>query len=81
MTALKVTLTLPEEMLTVIDRYVASTPGATRSGVCSEALKRWLQDQQDAEIAHYYQTLSDEEHAEDTAWALIASHSAEQSWQ
>src|SRR4051812_14862288 len=80
MAALKVTLTLPEELLTVVDRHVACTPGATRSGVCSEALRRWLQDQQDTEIAHYYQSLSDEERAEDAAWASLAGQGAERSW-
>jgi metal-responsive CopG/Arc/MetJ family transcriptional regulator len=80
MAALKVTLTLPEELLAVVDRYVAATPGATRSGVCANALREWVQVQQEAEIAHYYQTLSDEERAEDAAWASLAGQSAERMW-
>lgn len=77
---MKVTLTLPEELLTVVDRYVAAHGGVTRSGVCAEALRRWLRDQQEAEIAHYYQTMADEERAEDAACASLGVRGAERLW-
>ena len=80
MAALKITLTLPEELLAVVDQYVAATPGATRSGVCANALREWLQAQQDTEIAQYYETLSDDERAEDAGWASLAGQSAERLW-
>jgi metal-responsive CopG/Arc/MetJ family transcriptional regulator len=80
MVALKVTLTLPEELLVVVDRYVAAHQGATRSGVCAEALRDWLQAQQEAEIEAYYRSLSDEERAEDAAWAMLAGRSADRLW-
>lgn len=76
----KVTLTLPEELLAVVDRYVATHGGVTRSGVCAEALREWLRDQQETEIAHYYQSISDEERAEDAAWASLAARGAERLW-
>ncbi|MBA2446908.1 MAG: hypothetical protein H0V51_02660 [Chloroflexi bacterium] len=80
MAAVKVTLTLPDELLTVVDRFVASHPGATRSGVCAGALRQWLRAEQDAKIAQYYTTLSDEERAEDAAWAAVAAQSADRLW-
>jgi metal-responsive CopG/Arc/MetJ family transcriptional regulator len=80
MTAVKVTLSLPKELLTVVDRYVAAHPGATRSGVCADALLEWLRGQQDAEIEDYYRTLSGPERAEDAAWAAMAGRSAERLW-
>lgn len=80
MVAMKVTLTLPEELLGVVDGYVAAHPGATRSGVRAAALRGWLRDQQKIEIAHYYRTLSDEERAEDAAWASLAVQSVDRLW-
>ncbi|MGH2356375.1 MAG: ribbon-helix-helix domain-containing protein [Chloroflexota bacterium] len=80
MTAAKVTLTLPDELLVVVDRFVAEHPGATRSGVCAEALREWLRARQEAEVADYYTTMSDEERAEDVAWALVAAQSAARLW-
>lgn len=80
MGAVKVTLTLPDELLAVVDRYVAAHPEATRSGVCAEALRGWARDRQEAEIAHYYRSMSDEERVEDTEWASLAAQSAERLW-
>jgi metal-responsive CopG/Arc/MetJ family transcriptional regulator len=80
MAALKVTLTLPEELLGVVDRYVAAHSGATRSGVCAAALRGWLREQQEIEIAHYYCSMSEEERAEDGAWAALAGRSADRLW-
>jgi metal-responsive CopG/Arc/MetJ family transcriptional regulator len=80
MAATKVTLTLPDELLGVVDRFVAEHPGTTRSGVCAEALRRWLLSVQEAEIAQYYTSLSDEERAEDAAWAATTAQSAARLW-
>jgi metal-responsive CopG/Arc/MetJ family transcriptional regulator len=80
MGATKVTLTLPAELLAVVDDYVASHSDVTRSGVCAEALRGWLQARQEAEIAQYYRALSDEERAEDAAWASLAGQSAGRLW-
>jgi metal-responsive CopG/Arc/MetJ family transcriptional regulator len=80
MVAVKVTLTLPDELLASVDRYVTSHPGTTRSGVCAGALGDWLREQQETEIAHYYQSLSEEERAEDAAWASLAAQGAGPLW-
>lgn len=77
MTATKVTLTLPAELLSVVDRFVSEHPGMTRSGVCAEALRIWLRAKQEAEIEQYYASMSAEERAEDQAWASLAAQSAE----
>ncbi|TAK25010.1 MAG: hypothetical protein EPO26_04245 [Chloroflexota bacterium] len=80
MAATKVTLTLPSEVLAVVDRFVGEHPGQTRSGVCLSALQEWLRSVQDEEIRHYYETLSDEERREDRDWATLSSVSAGQTW-
>jgi metal-responsive CopG/Arc/MetJ family transcriptional regulator len=80
MTAVKVTLSLPDELLEVVDRYVAAHPGATRSGVCADALRGWLRGEQEAEIAAYYRSQSDAERAEDEAWRALARRSADRLW-
>ena len=80
MAAIKVTLTLPDELLASVDRCVTTHPGATRSGVCAGAIADWLRDQQETEIARYYQTLSAEERAEDAAWAALAARDAGERW-
>jgi metal-responsive CopG/Arc/MetJ family transcriptional regulator len=81
MGAQKVTLTLPEELLEVVDRFVEQHEGATRSGVCAEALRDWLRARQEAEIAAYYESLSAEERTEDGDWADVAARSAGRLWQ
>ena len=75
MAAEKVTLTLPEDLLAVIDQFVANHVGVTRSGVCADALLAWLQGQQEAEIERYYLSVSDEERAEDDFWRSAATQS------
>ena len=80
MAATKVTVTLPEELLAMVDRFVAEHPVATRSGVCAEALRQWLRTKQEAEIERYYVTLSGEERAEDAAWVAIAAQGADRLW-
>jgi len=80
MTATKVTVTLPVELLAVVDRYVTEHRGATRSGVCARALRSWLQEVQEEEIERYYTAMSDEERAENEAWADAAARSAAQLW-
>jgi len=78
--ATKVTLTLPDELLAVVDRYVAEHHGLTRSGLCADALRDWLRAQQEAEIIRYYETLSEEERAEDRSWAKASERSAASLW-
>ena len=74
--ATKVTLTLPADLLTVVDRFVDEHPGTTRSGLCAEALRDWLRAAQEAEIAAYYGGMSDDERREDAEWAAAAARSA-----
>ena len=80
MPALKVTLTLPDDVLAAIDRYLAAHPGVTRSGVAADALREWLREQYEAEIAAYYQAMSDDERAEARTWSGIAAESAARTW-
>ncbi len=80
MSSLKVTLSLPDDLLAGIDRYVASHPGMTRSGVTADALREWLREQYDAEVAAYYASLSEEEREEDRAWSAIGAASASRTW-
>ena len=80
MGAIKVTLTLPEDVIVALDRFVAARTGATRSAACAEAIRGWLQRQQEAEIERYYSTMSDEERAEHSAWAALATESAGRTW-
>jgi metal-responsive CopG/Arc/MetJ family transcriptional regulator len=80
MAATKVTLTLPDDLLEVVDHFVASHAGATRSGVCAEALRDWLRATQEAEIAQYYNSLTEVERDEAGDWAAVAARSAERLW-
>jgi metal-responsive CopG/Arc/MetJ family transcriptional regulator len=78
--AVKVTLTLPKDVVAAVDDYVAAEEGLTRSGVCAEAVRQWLAQRQELEIARYYETMSEEERSEDAEWASLASRDAERLW-
>lgn len=80
MAATKVTMTLPDDLLTVVDAFVEEHPGRTRSSVCADALRGWLRARQEEEIERYYLTLSDEAQSEEATWRSIAAQSAEQLW-
>ena len=80
MGAVKITLTLPDELVAAVDRYVTARPGTTRSGAYADALRNWLQGQQEAEITRYYETMSEDERAEHAAWASLATASAGRVW-
>ena len=45
-----------------------------------EALRAWLQAEQEAAIAAYYTERSEDEAAEDRAWSAIAAQSAAKLW-
>jgi len=77
---MKVTLSLPTELLHAVDRFVEAHPRITRSGVCASALRAWVQAQQDDEIADYYTGLSGPEKADDASWRRIASERAASIW-
>jgi len=79
--ATKVTLTLPSDILAVVDRYVAAHQGVTRSGVCADALRAWLQQAQEAEIERYYAERSVEERADDDAWTAASTAAGFHLWQ
>lgn len=80
MVATKVTLTLPDDLLAVVDRFVDEHTGATRSGVCAQALRDWLRAKQESEIAAYYLSQSDADQAEEEAWTSAAAESAAALW-
>ena len=60
------------------------TRGASRSQVFEKALERWLRDSQkqslEQEIERYYSSMRQEEQAEDSAWASLASRSLGETW-
>jgi metal-responsive CopG/Arc/MetJ family transcriptional regulator len=80
MPATKVTLSLPAELLALVDRYVAEHQDSTRSSICARALRLWLRQVEEEEIERYYATLTDEERAESEAWNDAAAYSAALSW-
>ncbi len=80
MTASKVTLSLPDELLAVVDQFVAERSGTTRSGVCAEALREWVRVRQEEQIADYYGSMTDEECDEDAAWVAVATQGANRLW-
>lgn len=80
MATAKVTLTVSKELLNAVDAFVERHHGVTRSGVCTQALRGWLQAQQDAEIEAYYLGLSDVEREEDAHWHSIGNESVGRFW-
>ena len=77
---MKVTISLAEPLLKAVDNYVRDHPETSRSGVCAKALLDWVKARQDEEITHYYETMSDEERAEDESWHKITAESARKTW-
>jgi metal-responsive CopG/Arc/MetJ family transcriptional regulator len=80
MSATRVTLTLPTELLATMDRYVSEHPGTTRSGLLAGALRSWLQRTQEEEIERYYSSVSEEERIENEAWSAATTESAALLW-
>lgn len=80
MGAVKITPTLPDDLVAAVDRYVAGCPGATRSRAYADAIRSWLREQQEAEIRRYYETMSEDERDERAAWASLAAASASRVW-
>jgi hypothetical protein len=80
MAASKITLTLPDDLLSVVGSFVATHEGTTRSGVCAEALREWLRSQQEAAIAASCCEQSPEDRAEDASWRPVAVESAKRLW-
>ena len=81
MAAIKVTLTLPDDLLAAVDTFTAAHAGVTRSAVCAAALRGWIRASQEAEIEAYYLGLSEDERVEDAAWRRVATQSAERLWE
>ena len=80
MSSAGVTITLPAGLLAEVDRYVREHPGLSRSAVCAMAITVWLQAEQDALIARYYNDQSPAERREDDQWRRLASQSAATAW-
>ena len=77
----RVSVTVDRVLLRRCDRI---TRGASRSQVFEKALERWLRDSQkqslEQEIERYYSSMRQEEKAEDSAWASVASRSLGETW-
>lgn len=70
----RVTVTLNPGLLSVVDRYVQEhqSEGVDRSGVVAEALQLWYRERlRDAMRAQFLAPRSEEELAEQAAWATI----------
>lgn len=80
MSSARVTITVPAEVLSAVDSYVRDHPGLSRSAVCTNAIKEWLQAEQDALIERYYNDQSPAERQEDDQWRRLASQSAAGTW-
>ena len=76
----KVTLTFPAELLAIVDEFVASHAGTTRSRVCADALQYWFRTTQEAEIARYYASPSEVDCDGAREWDAVAAWSAERLW-
>jgi hypothetical protein len=79
MSSVKVTMTLPKQLLLAIDT-IAAANNLSRSGICATALLDWLQAKQDAEIEDYYLTRSETERVEDDEWSSAAAADAHRRW-
>ena len=80
MSSTKVTITVPADVLSAVDSFVRDHPGLSRSAVCAKAITAWLQAEQDALIARYYNDQSPAERREDDQWRRLASQSAATTW-
>jgi len=76
----KVTLSLPDELLSAVDEYLGQHGKGSRSGVCADALRAWIKGKQEEEIEAYYRSLSPDDEAEDRAWHDLAARSAAKLW-
>jgi metal-responsive CopG/Arc/MetJ family transcriptional regulator len=76
---IRVSLSLPTELVDWIDRLTARRRGETRSGVVEQAVHSWAKrsatkDIEDATVA-YYQAMTPSEHKEDEAWSRLGETS------
>lgn len=75
----KVSLSLPADLVTWIDRQAARKRGQTRSGVVEQAVRSWARrsaakDIEDATVA-YYQAMTSSERDDDEAWSRLGESS------
>jgi len=71
----KVSLSLPADLVTWLDRQAARKRGETRSGVVEQAVRSWAKrsaakDIEDATVA-YYRAMTPSEQREDDAWSRL----------
>ena len=75
----RVTVTLSEDVLRRLDERAAREPGASRSSVMESWLRevsyRHAQAKLEADIAAYYEALSDTERVEADDWSRISTAS------
>ncbi|HEX7843611.1 MAG TPA: ribbon-helix-helix domain-containing protein [Kofleriaceae bacterium] len=72
-------LSLPADLVTWIDRQAARKRGQTRSGVVEQAVRSWARrsaakDIEDATVA-YYQAMTSSERDDDEAWSRLGESS------
>jgi Arc/MetJ-type ribon-helix-helix transcriptional regulator len=76
-TRAKVSITVPSDLLEIIDREVSSTPESSRSAVIEAWLRRAARgealDELEQATAAYYQGLTSEELEEDLEWAAFST--------
>jgi len=79
---LKVSLSLPADLVATLDRRARDTPGATRSAVAEEYLRRGARVKAESdlreEVTAYYNSLTAEERLENENMARGSSRAARQ---
>jgi metal-responsive CopG/Arc/MetJ family transcriptional regulator len=77
----KVSVTVPEDLLEEVDRLAGDL---SRSAVFEQALVSWLRQHRQANldqaIERCYRSLSQDERAEDTAWAALGDETVRDRW-
>jgi metal-responsive CopG/Arc/MetJ family transcriptional regulator len=77
----KVSITVPEDLLEEVDRLAGTL---SRSTVFEQALVSWVRHHRqrnlDRAIERYYRALSQEESAEDAAWASLGDGTVRDRW-
>ena len=80
----KVTITLSADLVRKLDALTHSTKESSRSQIIEEAIRKWLNNQNQKEIERqteeYYRSLSKAELKENKEWTKIATRSAKKIW-
>lgn len=71
----KLSVTVPAELIADVDRAVKRRRYASRSAAVAAALECWARAERDLEWDEYYRGASDQERGEELAWADLGDES------